>query len=432
MVAKLVVAKGKTSVKEIPLAGEQTIIGRRNDCNLRIPSTMVSRQHCSLTLQGERLLVKDLGSSNGTFVNGAKIKQKLLKSGDTLGVGPVIFIVQLGGVPASPADTARPARAAAVAQTSDDAADFVVDEEPVEAVVEADFGVDDESAVAAVVEADFVVDEEPSEAAVVDLDFVVDEEPAVAVVVEADFVVDEEPAAAVVDADFVTDDEPAVEAVVEADFVAEEESAPASKADFVVADEATGGGELDFVVSDEVTEAAPADVDFIVADEAAPDGDTVHNVNIADLARSAQPADAAADDIASFVAEPADEPTPAAETQKKKGGLFGMFRKKAKCEKATDETARGATTKVETAKTAKTAARPSAPPPTPPPASKHTAKNSPPAAAPAATTPAPLAAPAAQSDEADFFVTDDASESKPAVGEDEMADFLMGLNEKED
>lgn len=79
MEVKLVVAKGKTETKEIPLAGVSMIIGRKNDCGLRIPSPLVSRQHCELTRVGEKLLVKDLGSSNGTFVNGSKIKKKELK-----------------------------------------------------------------------------------------------------------------------------------------------------------------------------------------------------------------------------------------------------------------------------------------------------------------------------------------------------------------
>src|SRR5213593_4413573 len=102
MDAKLVVAKGKTTLKEIPLAGLHTVIGRKNDCGLRIPSPLVSRQHCELSCSGSKLVVKDLGSSNGTFVNGTKVRGKELKSGDTLGVGPVTFIVQLDGEPLSP------------------------------------------------------------------------------------------------------------------------------------------------------------------------------------------------------------------------------------------------------------------------------------------------------------------------------------------
>ncbi|MBI3467714.1 MAG: FHA domain-containing protein, partial [Planctomycetes bacterium] len=60
MDAKLVVAGGKTSVKEIALLVGKTIVGRKNDCTLRIMSNLVSRQHCELTNEGHRVIVTDL------------------------------------------------------------------------------------------------------------------------------------------------------------------------------------------------------------------------------------------------------------------------------------------------------------------------------------------------------------------------------------
>src|SRR5262245_3152776 len=176
MEAKLVVAKGKTAVKEIPLGSVQTIIGRRNDCALRIPSPLVSRQHCELKCNGSQLVVRDLGSSNGTFVNGSKVKQKQLKSGDTLGVGPITFIVKLGSEAMSPSDTARPITAGAAADVADlvvggeaDAESVIGEEEVVaEAVAEeADFVVAEESATDE--GADFVVAAETDDTAVADL-----------------------------------------------------------------------------------------------------------------------------------------------------------------------------------------------------------------------------------------------------------------------
>ena len=139
---KLVVAKGKTAVKEIPLLDGTTIIGRRNDCGLRIPSPLVSRQHCELVRSADGLSVKDLGSSNGTFVNGSKVKQKELKTGDTLGVGPITFIVRLGEA------------AGAGVDHDDEEADFVVAEDVVSSD-EADFEVSQEGDA----DADFVVAE---------------------------------------------------------------------------------------------------------------------------------------------------------------------------------------------------------------------------------------------------------------------------------
>lgn len=96
--------------REFPLAGEKTVLGRRQDCQLRIPTKDVSRQHCALLLDGDKLVAKDLGSSNGTFVNGKRIAEAELKAGDRLRLGPVTFVVQIDGQPAliKPEDAAPP------------------------------------------------------------------------------------------------------------------------------------------------------------------------------------------------------------------------------------------------------------------------------------------------------------------------------------
>ena len=77
-----------------------TTIGRREDCDLRIPVGDVSRKHCRLVLSADNLRVQDLGSSNGTFVNGQQVQDAFLNAGDTVSVGPVNFVVQVDGVPA--------------------------------------------------------------------------------------------------------------------------------------------------------------------------------------------------------------------------------------------------------------------------------------------------------------------------------------------
>ena len=97
--------------REFPLKEEKTILGRRQDCGLRIPTQDVSRQHCELLLHNNKsLAVKDLGSSNGTFVNGKRVAETELKAGDRLRVGPVTFVVQVDGKPAkiTPEDVAPP------------------------------------------------------------------------------------------------------------------------------------------------------------------------------------------------------------------------------------------------------------------------------------------------------------------------------------
>jgi predicted component of type VI protein secretion system len=95
MDVKLVMAKGRPREHTIQLRSEETVIGRHRDCNLRIPSSDVSRRHCLLRFKDGCLWVEDLGSTNGTFVNGEPVKaRRRVEPGDELGVGPVSFAVE--------------------------------------------------------------------------------------------------------------------------------------------------------------------------------------------------------------------------------------------------------------------------------------------------------------------------------------------------
>jgi predicted component of type VI protein secretion system len=86
--------------RSFSITRDMTVIGRREDCDLRIPLGDISRKHCRLILDGEAIKVEDLGSSNGTYKNGERIQQAELGAGDTLQVGPVIFVLQVDGFPA--------------------------------------------------------------------------------------------------------------------------------------------------------------------------------------------------------------------------------------------------------------------------------------------------------------------------------------------
>ena len=77
-----------------------TVIGRREDCDLRIPLSDVSRKHCRIIRDGETLRLEDLGSSNGTYHNGQRVQEATLNPGDSVQVGPVVFVLQVDGVPA--------------------------------------------------------------------------------------------------------------------------------------------------------------------------------------------------------------------------------------------------------------------------------------------------------------------------------------------
>src|ERR1700712_5636115 len=99
-----------------------TVIGRREDWDLR---NDVSRKHCEIQLENDVLSVADLGSSNGTFVNGQRIKKHPLTAGDTLQVGPVSFVVQIDGEPdvANAKPKGKPAAKPTTPKTIDDELD---------------------------------------------------------------------------------------------------------------------------------------------------------------------------------------------------------------------------------------------------------------------------------------------------------------------
>jgi predicted component of type VI protein secretion system len=142
---QLVVIRGRSAATAVKLQDGVTTAGRQEECQLRIKSSQVSRKHCELFEKHGMLLVKDLSSSNGTFVNGKKINgQRVMEPGDELGIGPIVFRVEKIGQPAPP----RPA-APAGGKSSDTA---IADEFGVaEAVPDEEFEIDfDEEPVTAV------------------------------------------------------------------------------------------------------------------------------------------------------------------------------------------------------------------------------------------------------------------------------------------
>ena len=106
---QLVVIRGRSASTAVKLPDGVTTAGRQDDCQLRIKSSQVSRKHCELFEKHGMLLVKDLGSSNGTFVNGKKIDgQRVMEPGDELGIGPIVFRVEKIGQPAAAEARPRP------------------------------------------------------------------------------------------------------------------------------------------------------------------------------------------------------------------------------------------------------------------------------------------------------------------------------------
>lgn len=90
---KLVVIGGKLRGKEYELAEGENILGRDPECNVHFPVQGVSKRHMSITVTGDAAYIKDLGSSNGTFLNGKIIKRGTVKSGDKIALPDSILQV---------------------------------------------------------------------------------------------------------------------------------------------------------------------------------------------------------------------------------------------------------------------------------------------------------------------------------------------------
>lgn len=101
MQAVLVMFRSDGERRSFSVTRDVTVIGRREDCDLRIPLHDVSRKHSRLIREGDQLRIEDLGSSNGTYLNGQRIERDaVLQAGDSVQVGPVVFVVQVDGHPA--------------------------------------------------------------------------------------------------------------------------------------------------------------------------------------------------------------------------------------------------------------------------------------------------------------------------------------------
>lgn len=85
---------GKYQGGEFPLVpGKEIHIGRSNDLDMVLAEDMVSRKHARIAFQGDDIFIEDLASTNGTFVNGEKIKRSKLREGDRVLIGTSILKV---------------------------------------------------------------------------------------------------------------------------------------------------------------------------------------------------------------------------------------------------------------------------------------------------------------------------------------------------
>jgi len=115
----LQVVRGRSEANTLRLMDGISSIGRHDDCLIRIRSSQVSRRHCELFEEGGKLVLRDLGSFNGTFVNGKRVLgQQTLKPGDVLTIGGVTLRVDLVRAAPKPA-AASPAPQAEAGDTAE-------------------------------------------------------------------------------------------------------------------------------------------------------------------------------------------------------------------------------------------------------------------------------------------------------------------------
>ncbi len=110
--------------KVFPLPSTVTVIGRRHRCDLCIPLMSVSKRHCQLNIDNGVLKIRDLNSRNGTYLNGSRINEAVIRPGDYIEIGPLAFAFQIDGRPetinAPKLRITKPLKKAAPAEPADE------------------------------------------------------------------------------------------------------------------------------------------------------------------------------------------------------------------------------------------------------------------------------------------------------------------------
>ena len=99
--AKLVLLSPGMTGRTQDLKAEKTTIGRLEDNTFTILEASISSHHCEVLLRGNDVVVKDLNSTNGTFINGDRITESVLKPGQILRLGQVEIRLETETPPAA-------------------------------------------------------------------------------------------------------------------------------------------------------------------------------------------------------------------------------------------------------------------------------------------------------------------------------------------
>jgi pSer/pThr/pTyr-binding forkhead associated (FHA) protein len=113
--AKLVIQNQGMTGRACELQTDRTTIGRIEDNTFQIADPSVSSHHCEVHLRGSDIVIRDLNSTNGTFINGNKIEESALKPGQILRLGQVELKLEAEGAASTGAALTSPSAPAAVA-----------------------------------------------------------------------------------------------------------------------------------------------------------------------------------------------------------------------------------------------------------------------------------------------------------------------------
>jgi pSer/pThr/pTyr-binding forkhead associated (FHA) protein len=113
---KLVVLSPGVTTRVYELKADKTSVGRVEDNAFQIPEASVSSHHCEIILRGSEVVVNDLNSTNGTFINGNQLSgEGVLKPGQTLKLGQIEMRLEDGSASSAPAPVQASATAPAAA-----------------------------------------------------------------------------------------------------------------------------------------------------------------------------------------------------------------------------------------------------------------------------------------------------------------------------
>ena len=124
MKIELRVLRGSGVGKEVAVPTPKCLIGRGDECYLRPRSDAVSRRHCAILVNDGKVIVRDLNSKNGTFINGKPIEhERAVRPGDKLQIGPLAFQILidygLQGLKKPPVKSIKEAAERSIARADD-------------------------------------------------------------------------------------------------------------------------------------------------------------------------------------------------------------------------------------------------------------------------------------------------------------------------